>query len=98
MLLAIIAEFDQAQHGRGVEAGNRAEIEHHIADRLLPLCLDGPLDALEQTIGRAEEDKAGKPEDVDALTLLAQQARLLRRTLNIAGKILARQVTPDHTD
>ena len=47
ILLAIIAQLDQAQHRRGIEAGNRAEIEHHIADGLLALRLDGALDALE---------------------------------------------------
>ena len=50
LLLAIVAQLDQAQHSRGVEAGNGAEVEHHVADGFLPLRLDGALDALEQSV------------------------------------------------
>src|SRR5262245_21560627 len=95
VLLAIVAELDQAQDRRGVEAGNLAEIEHHVADRLVPLPVDDPLDPLEQPVRRAEENEAREPEDVDALALLAQEARLFRRPLDIARKILAREMTPD---
>ena len=98
MLLAKVAELDQAQHRRGVEAGHRAEIEHHIADGLVPLRLDGPLDPLEQAVGGAEEDEARQPEHMDALALLAQQSRLLRRALDIAGEFLPREVAADHAD
>src|SRR3990170_8007639 len=98
MLLAIIAELDETQHRRGVQAGNGAEVEHHISHWLLPLHLDGTLDAFEQTVGRAEEDEARKPEDMDALALLAQQTRLLGRALDIARELLAREVAPDHAD
>src|SRR5680860_1193515 len=98
MLLAKIAELDEAQHRRGVQPGNGAEIEHHIAHGLLPLQLDGPLDAFEQTVGRAEEDEAREPEDMDALALLAQQTRLLGRALDIARELLPCEVPPDHAD
>src|SRR5262245_8880536 len=98
MLLAMVAELDQAQDRRGIEAGNLAEIEHHVADRLVPLPVDDPLDPLEQPVRRAEENEAREPEDVDALALLAQQPRLLRRPLDIARKILAREMTPDDAD
>ena len=98
ILLAKIAQLDQAQHRRGVQPGDGAEIEHHIAHGLVPLRLDGALDALEQAVGGAEEDEAREPEHVNALALLAQQPRLLRRALDIAGEFLPRQVAPDHAD
>ena len=98
VLLTIIAQLDQAQHRRRVEPGDRGEVEHHIADRLVALHLDDPLDALEQAVGGAEEYEAREPEHVDALALLAQQAGLLGRTLDIAGELLTREVPPDHAD
>src|SRR5262245_64829981 len=98
MLLAMVAELDQAQDRRGIEAGHRAEIEHHVADRLVPLRVDDPLDPLEQPVRRAEEDEAREPEDVDALALLAQEPRLLRRTCDIAREFLAGAVTPTDAD
>src|ERR1700674_2220075 len=95
MLLAIVAELDEAQDRRSVEARNSAEVEHHEADRLLQLPFDDPLDALEQTVRRAEKNEAGEPEHVDALALLAQQARLLGRALDIGRELLPREVPAD---
>src|SRR6476646_5515960 len=40
MLIAIIAQLDEAQHRRGVEPRHRAEIEHDIPDRFLDLSVD----------------------------------------------------------
>ncbi len=51
MLVAVVAELDQAQQRRRVEAGHRAEIQHDIADRLFLLGVDRPPDALEQAVG-----------------------------------------------
>ena len=50
VLLAIVAELDQAQDRRGIEARNCAEVEHHVADGLVPLRVDDPLDPLEQAV------------------------------------------------
>src|SRR5262245_19539171 len=98
VLLAIVAELDQAQDRRGVEARHRAEIEHHVADWLVPLRVDDTLDPLEQPVRRAEEDEAREPKHVNALALLSQEPRLLRRTLDIAREFLAREMTPDDAD
>ena len=50
VLLAIVAELDQAEHRGGIEAWNGAEIEHDIAHGFFMLRLDHPLDPLEQAV------------------------------------------------
>ncbi len=61
-----------------------AEVEHDKTHRLVSLLVDDALDSPEQTVRRAKEDETGKPENVDTLALLVEEARLFRRTLDIA--------------
>ena len=72
VFVAVVAQLDEAQYCRGIEAGDSAEVEHDIVDRLVFLGIDRKFDALEQTVGSAEEDEAGEPEDMDTFPLLPE--------------------------
>ena len=98
VLVAMVAELDEAEECRGVQSRHRREIEHDIAYGLLLLSVDLPPDALEKAVGRAEEDKAGEPEHMQPHALFLQQPGLLRRPLDIAREFLTREVAADDAD
>src|ERR1051326_5256148 len=95
VLVAVIAQFGEADEGRRVGSGHHGEIENDIGNPARQRRLDVAADTLEQAFGRTKEDIAGKPVKLDGIADRAQMFARFGRTIDVAGELGAGEV-PAH--
>ena len=88
--LGQLSALDKAEHGRGIQAGHAAKVQHDVTHRrLLVVCYAGPK-PFKQRIGRPEEEKTLQLQDIDVPAQVAlQHPPVVGAALDIATDLCA---------